>query len=324
MNQNTTHATHDEEIPIEFRNYVTFSKRPRDVPESEYAFLDTNEDSDPSTPDSNVDEGDHDDTSDNENVRDREINDEPTDVISITNETNESSSIQEPIPFLSYPLTRQQTLALQSPDDWGGPPEPRTWGHYQKPLPDNKSEWGEKMNYSPTRTPPYRSGLCQYCDEPIGTHTIQGPLTCHACRRSFKEDHDREIAHHAYLERERKRREDEGIYGVNTPATVIDSAPPSPSTLSPNDQPSPEEDDDDLPPTPWKQTCTLIHYPSKDAYTCNTVEPWAEGQEGKVRESIKTGITRNANPFSLVGPHTFSPIKNQTYERDIRDKQKES
>ena len=38
MNQNTTHATHDEEIPIEFRNYVTFSKRPRDVPDSEYAI----------------------------------------------------------------------------------------------------------------------------------------------------------------------------------------------------------------------------------------------------------------------------------------------
>jgi hypothetical protein len=88
--------------------------------------------------------------------------------------------------------------------------------------------------------------------------------------------------------------------GVNTPTTVIDSAPPSPSTLSPPDQPSPTEDEDDLPPTPWKQTCTLIHYPSKDAYTCNTVEQWVEGEAGKVRESIKTGITCDANPFNLL------------------------
>ncbi len=116
MNQNTTHAKNDDEIPIEFRNYVTFSKRLREVPDSEYASLDTNEDSDPSTPDSNVDEGDHEDTSDNDNVQDREIDDEP-DAISITDETNESSSVKEPIPFLSFPLTRQQTLTLQSPDD---------------------------------------------------------------------------------------------------------------------------------------------------------------------------------------------------------------
>jgi hypothetical protein len=68
MNQNTTHAKNDEEIPIEFRNYVTFSKRPRDDPDTEYASLDTNEDSDPSTPESNVDKGDYDDTSDEDNV----------------------------------------------------------------------------------------------------------------------------------------------------------------------------------------------------------------------------------------------------------------
>ncbi len=101
--------------------------------------------------------------------------------------------------------------------------------------------------------------------------------------------------------------------GVNTPATVIDSAPPSPTSLSPNDPQSTEEDDEDLPPTPWKQTCTLIHYPSRDAYTCNTVEPWAEGQEGKVRETIKTGISHDANPFHLLEeihdtPHTSHRI----------------
>ena len=88
MNQHTTHATHDEKIPIEFRNFVTFAKRPRDVQSSEYVSLDTNEDSDPSTPESNVDEGEHDDTSDNENEQDREIQDEPDDVISISEETN--------------------------------------------------------------------------------------------------------------------------------------------------------------------------------------------------------------------------------------------
>ena len=311
MNQHTTHATHDEEIPIEFRNFVTFAKRPRDVHSSEYVSLDTNEDSDPSTPNSNVDEGENDDTSDNENEHNREITDEPDDEISISEETNESSSIKEPAPFLSYPLTRQQTLALQSPDDRGEPPKPRSWDHYQRPPPDDTDGWGEtKMNYSPKRTPPYRSGLCQYCDERISTHTITGPLTCHSCRQSFKEHHDREIAHQTHLERERTRREDEGIYGINTPATVIESDPPSPSTISTMDTATPEEDDEDLPPTLWKQAYTRISYPPTDINTGTNLESWDAGKEGKVQESIKTGITHAINPFNLL-----DEIKDTQYTR---------
>jgi hypothetical protein len=59
MNQNTTHATHDEEMPIEFRNYVTFAKRPRDVHSSDYVSSETKEDNDPSTPETNVDDGEY-------------------------------------------------------------------------------------------------------------------------------------------------------------------------------------------------------------------------------------------------------------------------
>ncbi len=60
MNQNTTHITNDEEIPIEFRNYVTFAKRPRDAHSSNYVSTETDEDSDPSTPASNIDDNDND------------------------------------------------------------------------------------------------------------------------------------------------------------------------------------------------------------------------------------------------------------------------
>ena len=128
MNQNTTHVTNDEEIPIEFRNYVTFAKRPRDAHSSDYVPTDTDGDSDPSTPETNIDDSAN-DTSDNENEQE-EITTAPDLEIFIPEETNESSSILEPIPFLSYPLTRHQTMAPKSPDDWGEPPEPRSWGHY--------------------------------------------------------------------------------------------------------------------------------------------------------------------------------------------------
>ncbi len=54
MNQNTTHVTNDKEIPIVFRNYVTFAKRPRDTHSSDYVSTETEDDSDPSTPATNI------------------------------------------------------------------------------------------------------------------------------------------------------------------------------------------------------------------------------------------------------------------------------
>ena len=69
-------------------------------------------------------------------------------------------------------------------------------GPTHQPQP-RRSEFGVKdtpaiqptPNYSPDRNP-HRSGICQYCDTPIGSKKMNGPLTCHSCRLLLKEDEE--------------------------------------------------------------------------------------------------------------------------------------
>ena len=102
MNQNTTHATNDEEIPIEFRNYVTFAKRPRDAHSSDYVSTETEEDSDPSTPTTDVDEKEYDESLDNDNQQGQEMIDAPDNETSIQKKRMKAAPSWNQ--FHSYPI----------------------------------------------------------------------------------------------------------------------------------------------------------------------------------------------------------------------------
>ena len=154
MNQTTTnfippHTDQDNvELPIELRNYVTFVKRQRD--DNDYHTSWQDDETPPSTP-----------SSEDETM--------PTVRENMTNEQEESSSNPEP-----GKNNGKNESEGSSSDLILGPVNPSTWQSLHRHQNDEyeQLDWGRgkiKSNYSPPRTQPYRSGLCQYCDKPMGS-----------------------------------------------------------------------------------------------------------------------------------------------------------
>jgi hypothetical protein len=69
-----------------------------------------------------------------------------------------------------------------------------TWG--TETYKEEDSTWGEitpktARHNSPDRNN-YRSGICQFCDAPLGSKRVHSPLTCQECRVLLEEDKEHE------------------------------------------------------------------------------------------------------------------------------------
>jgi hypothetical protein len=73
-----------------------------------------------------------------------------------------------------------------------------TWGTGTYKEEQQDSMWGEiqpkKARHNSPDIHSYRSGICQFCDTPLGSKKMNGPLTCKACRVLLEEDkaHEKE------------------------------------------------------------------------------------------------------------------------------------
>ena len=307
MNQTTTNfsltnTTHDEtEIPIEFRNYVTFVKRQRE--ESDLTASWQDDETPPSTPPSEEDM--------TSPTRDNTEND--------TQE--ESSSNPEPVndKGKSEHEGSSSNLLLE-------PVHPSTWQsrHHHQPDECDPLDWGRgkiKSNYSPPRTQPYRSGLCQFCDEPMGSQTHKSTLlTCHACRTSFQE--------HTLLEIQTQQEKDQIAEEL---ATTIPN-----DTMPVNDLPAldmgidilvlpqheePQSPDPASSPT-HHQLCTRINYSKEkiawqqDNDTTDDKSEW-HYKDGLTTTHIPIHISPHPNPFHTLHEIQDEPITRQKIQTSL-------
>jgi hypothetical protein len=136
--------------------------------------------------------------------------------VSYTNDTSTSPNLtQKPdlIQFQKFPMFMKQrklegsSTNEESDEDktndgqlTSSQDDPPTWGKRNNPTQDEENyEWGDTPAVQLTRhnshdRNPHRSGICQYCDTPIGSKRINGPLPCYSCRLLLNEDkeHDKE------------------------------------------------------------------------------------------------------------------------------------
>ena len=127
------------------------------------------------------------------------------------------------------------TNTCQATDKWEAaiamkPEAAQSWGLRNNPNQEEaNSDWGDTpaiqptTNYSPDRNP-HRSGICQYCDTPIGSKKMNGPLTCHSCRLLLIEDEEHNKEQQQYDDtRQVKEDQRQARYQAQIAGTTEDS-----------------------------------------------------------------------------------------------------
>jgi len=125
---------------------------------------------------------------------------------STNNDSDEDTS--DDVVNLDTATDKWETAITMQTDAARDPPQTtHSWGQRNNPNNDEEnSDWGDTPaippthNYSPERNP-HRSGICQYCDTPIGSKRMNGPLTCHSCRLLLQEDEEHNKEQQQYEDR---------------------------------------------------------------------------------------------------------------------------
>ena len=115
-----------------------------------------------------------------------------------------SSSIQDDESNLNTDATVDTLTVADEGSDHG------TWGTKTDTTnQDTQHTWGDVSKKQTRHNSPdlnaYRSGQCTYCDCSLGSKRMHGPLICHECRISLKEDAAHEKEQQAYEDRRQER-----------------------------------------------------------------------------------------------------------------------
>jgi hypothetical protein len=112
---------------------------------------------------------------------------------------------------------------------------------------EEDSTWGEIMPKTARHNSPdrnnYRSGICQFCDAPLGSKRVHGPLTCQECRILLEEDKEHEKEQKEYNDKRQAVRQ--ARYTAQLAGTTKAAKEPTQETQN-NDET--KENDKESPP----------------------------------------------------------------------------
>jgi hypothetical protein len=144
-----------------------------------------------------------------------------------------------------------------------------TWGTGTYKEEQQDRMWGEITPKTARHNSPdihsYRSGICQFCDTPLGSKKMNGPLTCKTCRVLLEEDKAHEKEQQEYNDkRQAVRQARYAAQLAGTAETEKDTPqesqkvhetkennedPPQKSPMAPNSPPRKPTTDGDFPKT---------------------------------------------------------------------------
>jgi hypothetical protein len=109
------------------------------------------------------------------------------------------------------PLSLTDLPPESSSADTDSPSFVPTWGTEPSKGQQQDSTWGEITPKTARHNSPdsknYRSGICQFCDPPLGTNRAHGPLICRECRVLLEDDKQHEKEQQEYIDRKQAMRQ---------------------------------------------------------------------------------------------------------------------